>query len=250
MKKIALLIQKKICFLICAIVLAQHNTVAQETQNAPVNHERLYQVELIVFSRNDNNVQKETWPNNITLTYPNNVISLSPAGTNNPDEFTMLSNNERLLNTQAASIAKSGSYTLLFHQAWQQMIVAQKTSILINGGKTVNGHQELEGSIDLSVGQFLKLKTNLWLTQFSLRTEADTKNVWPELPLKPNSFTADTTSTTEPTTHYVSRIVKINQQRSMRSQEVHYIDHPLLGVIIKIIPVEPSNTKLTNTPIN
>jgi hypothetical protein len=31
----------------------------------------------------------------------------------------------------------------------------------------------------------------------------------------------------------------MDQQRNMRSQDLNYIDHPLMGIIIKIIPVNP-----------
>ncbi len=32
--------------------------------------------------------------------------------------------------------------------------------------------------------------------------------------------------------------VKLEQQRRMRSNEVHYIDHPLLGIVIKLTPLD------------
>ena len=31
--------------------------------------------------------------------------------------------------------------------------------------------------------------------------------------------------------------VLMQQKRRMRSQEVHYIDHPMLGVIVKLMPL-------------
>jgi hypothetical protein len=200
------------------------------------NHEKLYQVEVIVFGRSEANPQ-EHWPNNIKLSYPENIISLSEDG--GSEGFSPLASTERSLNPQAATLARSGSYTLLFHQAWRQTIYANKTNIAISGGKIFNGHHELEGSISLSVGQYLKIQTNLWLTKFApAGTPIDTS--WPELPHLPNTFATDVdTSLANP----IQRIVKLNQERTMRSTEVHYIDHPLLGLIIKIVPVETHNEK-------
>jgi hypothetical protein len=158
---------------------------------------------------------------------------LKPEG-NDPTGFNVLPASERQLNAQANTIARSGTYGLLFHQAWRQMIYGRNTNIFISGGKTFNGHQELEGSISISVSQYLKLQTNLWLTQFA-PASIEQNTGWPELP----TFSSDSTTTSESDKapeYVIKRTVKINQQRSMRSKEVHYIDHPLLGIVIKIIP--------------
>lgn len=245
------MISKKFFASICTLLIGLSASVFSNAQNSqnesdnrePDNHERWYQVEMIVFSRNDSGAaQQETWPKNIKLSYPTNFVTLKSADVNDPAGFTTLKPNDRQLNAQAATIAKSGSYTLLFHQAWRQMIYAKKTSILISGGKTFNGHQELEGSIDLSVAQFLKFQTNLWLTQF-VSTQAasllgNEVEGWPALPAIPN---AEPTISDQPADFVTKRIIKVNQQRSMRSVEVHYIDHPLLGIIIKIVPYDAPN---------
>ena len=251
----------RIIGLIIGCLLQQH-TFAADGQNALENHERWYQVEMIIFARNETNLQtnpqQEAWPKDIKLTYPDNIVFLKPTNSNNAEGFNILAINERKLNSQAAAITKNGNYTLLFHQAWRQMIYARNTNIFISGGKTFNGHQELEGSIGLSVAQFLKIQTNLWLTQFAPRNTTPTITApsvtqtsatpsiasttsaenWPELPSL-SSFDMNTSD--QPQDYVTTRIVKISQQRSMRSIEVHYIDHPLLGIIIKIVPSNAAN---------
>ena len=223
------------------ILLCNVNAQAQTEAEVPQNHERMYQVELIVFARNQV-APVEHWPSNIKLVYPENLISLT-ADAISSDEFSMLAPNARLLNLQANTLSK-GSYSLLYHQAWRQMIYGRKTNIAISGGKTFNGHQELEGSIALSVGQYLRVQTNLWLTQFApVGTNFAQLNVtqtWPKLPLRPNTSTGEGEKSQD---YLITRIVKLNQERSMRSNEVHYIDHPLLGIIVKIAPVEILSTK-------
>jgi len=203
-----------------------------EEEKSENNHERWYQVEMIVFARAESNAQ-ETWPNDLKLSYPTNLITLK---SDNPasEGFIPLSPNERLLNTQAATLAKSGTYTVLFHQAWRQIILSHKTNIFINGGKTYNGHQELEGSIALNVAQYLKIQTNLWLTQF-VPSGTQVTETWPELPIPPGATINDTEKTQD---YVIKRIAKISEQRTMRSNEVHYLDHSLLGVIVKIIPYD------------
>lgn len=214
-----------------AVLLTQIAWAQTDTEPArePVNHERMYQVELIVFARPDTNTQ-EVWPTNIHLAYPENLLLVKDEA--NSEGMKLLPAAERTLNPQAAVLAKSGSYTLLYHQAWRQTIYGRKTNLLITGGKTFNGHQELEGSISLSVGQFLKLQTNLWFTQFVPAGTA-TAEAWPELPAIPGFDAASA-----PQDYLVKRIVKLSQQRSMRSNEIHYIDHPLMGLIIKVFPYD------------
>jgi hypothetical protein len=216
------------------VLLCSINVQAQTETESTQNHERLYQVELIVFSRSESNPQ-EHWPNDVKLAFPENLISLDNA----PEGFSLLSPNERLLNSQAATLAKSGSYSLLYHQAWRQMIYGRKTNIAISGGKTFNGHQELEGSIALSVGQYLKIQSNLWLTQF-VPTGTNITETWPELPSPPNTANSEDGKNQD---YLIKRIVKVSQERSMRSNEIHYIDHPLLGIIVKIVPVDIPSPK-------
>jgi Peptidoglycan-binding protein, CsiV len=214
---------------------------AQTETESPQNHERLYQVELIVFARNQA-APEEHWPTDIKLTYPENLLSLK-GETSAYEELSLLTPNERLLNPHAATVSKGG-YSLLYHQAWRQMIYARKTHIAISGGKTFNGHQELEGSISLSVGQYLRIQSNLWLSQFvpagTNVTDPTLTQVWPELPPLPNTANSEGEKSQG---YLIKRIVKLNQERSMRSNEIHYIDHPLLGIIVKIVPVETSSTK-------
>ena len=219
------------------VMLGCFNAQAQTETAALQNNERLYQVELIVFARHQAGSQ-EHWPNDIKLAYPENLQRLKNDGSAS-EEFSLLAANERLLNPHAAPVSKGG-YSLLYHQAWRQMIYGRKTNIAISGGKTFNGHQELEGSISLSVGQYLRIQSNLWLTQFvpaNTQPSTNLTQTWPELPTIPGVLNDESEKSQD---YLIKRIVKLNQERSMRSNEIHYIDHPLLGIVVKIVPVETS----------
>ncbi|MFO1387779.1 CsiV family protein [Cellvibrio sp.] len=226
-------LQKYVRFIVLQLVLLAFATCshAQTDTDTPQNHERVYQVELIVFSRPEINPQ-EAWPTDVKLSYPDNLVSLKTD--NSSEGFSLLPASERTLNAQAATLARSGTYSVLYHQAWRQTIYARKTHIFISGGKNVGGHQELEGSIALSVGQYLKIQTNLWLSQFAPAGTNLTES-WPSLP--PLPF-AEATTSDKSQDYLIKRIVKVSQERSMRSNEVHYIDHPLLGIVVKIIPYD------------
>lgn len=192
------------------------------------------------------------------------------------ETFYLLPDNERQLNAQAQKLQRSSRFEVLFHQAWRQIITNKKASkaILINGGQTFGQHQALEGSIRLSVATYLELQTNLWLAQFDLNVGQEVTQTWPEIPLRPNysvasmhnlsldsaveaeleqALAAENTqwgdaslneiADTSATENFITRqIILLQQERDMRSNEVHYIDHPALNVIIQVTPYTPATT--------
>lgn len=234
-------------------------------------HERWYQVELIVFARQIDNSQ-EYWPTNIQLSYPINWVALKKPGESSADgsppvdssrqPFSILPDSDKKLLNHANALKRNSRYRVLFHNSWRQFIGKQTKApaILISGGGTYDGYHELEGSITLSVAQYLKLETNLWLSQFEIN-RGQAPGEWPQIPKMPNTVGEETSEMEDPNllpseqwpnqsgledqesalsdinrTHLTQRIALMKQERRMRSREIHYIDHPLFGLIIQITP--------------
>ncbi|MEH6556663.1 MAG: CsiV family protein [Oceanicoccus sp.] len=186
--------------------------------------------------------------------------------------FTLLENDQLQLTPMARRISRQNDFQQLFHGAWRQPIAARNVaeSILIRGGTQYDDHYELEGSISLGLERYLHINTDLWLSTF-VTTSPQDGYVWSVLPQAPATLNAerkakngdafsiddDFSATTSqnllspPSQNYdnffsnltsnsyaVEKTVTLRQQRRMRSNELHYIDHPLLGLIIKIIPYE------------
>lgn len=187
------------------------------------------------------------------------------------EPFYLLPANERQLNSQAQKLQQNPRFELLFHQAWRQVITNKRSSkaILINGGQQYGQHQSLEGSIRLSVATYLEIQTNLWYSQFDVNVGQEISRQWPAIPMRPNFSSAaltglslesnmeleqalaaenqqwksegyaggTTLSGEETAPEYVTRqIILLQQERDMRSNEVHYIDHPVLAVLVHITP--------------
>jgi Peptidoglycan-binding protein, CsiV len=234
-------------------------------QQTPPKHDGWYKVEIIIFAKNDYQGM-EQFPTNIQLTYPSNwleFIDPTQAATINAADAAkavyLLTEKDLELHSQAQKFARSSRYKLLFHRAWRQYITSKEKSsgLLINAGQQYDQHHELEGSITLSVATYLQLKTNLWLTQFepykhediiapqeALETQTPNIPQWPKLPTPPNilatqaaQLAAGVPLALEPEQQFMpKRIVLMQEERDMRSNEVHYIDHPVLGIVIKIRP--------------
>jgi Peptidoglycan-binding protein, CsiV len=289
MKSTALKMSAALTFVVSRLLmpdlcLAQDN----QSEKAAPNHQGWYQVEMIIFSRNNPSLQ-EHFPTNIHLGYPsrwqvlkdpnpiasrsvteNNSITNQPAVLTsvvdlNTQPFYMLPAESRQLNSAADKLSRSSDFTILFHQAWRQPITAQSQAdwILINNQRSDEHAPLLSGSIRLSVATYLRLETRLWFAEFEPKLD-DTAKEWPEIPESPDkivqeidatqsSFFSDenqnTPEQTEATTDQwqTKQIVLLKDRREMRSNEAHYIDHPLVGMIIKISPFNPNST---TDPIN
>ncbi len=173
------------------------------------------------------------------------------------DPYYLLPASQRALERDAKAIQRSYNYRLLFHEAWRQPVVDQPEapSLLISAGDKFGQQHELEGTIALSVSRYLHLQTNLWFTRFTHNYGQERGN-WPELPQRPDQrefalATAKSPSAWQqfspPTDDYdkilatpflPERISILRQKRRMRSGEVHYIDHPHLGIVILCTPYD------------
>ena len=117
-----------------------------------------------------------------------------------------------------------------------------------------------------SVATYLKLQTNLWYTQFDMNVGQEQTRQWPLLPQQPNqmatpipglsldsSLEFEQALATEnqqwsngtfgssetdiaPVSYLPRQIILLQQSRDMRSSEIHYIDHPVVGIIIQVTP--------------
>lgn len=244
------------------IVVARKDDAGQE--HWPSNIKLRYPSDWVEL-KNPNSTEMNAGTDGTTAPAPSSIDLTKEA-------FYMLPASERQLNAQAQKLQRNPRFEVLFHNAWRQVITNKKASkaIIINGGQTFGQHQALEGSIRLSVATYLELQTNLWFTQFDVNVGQEITQPWPEIPLRPN-YTAATTSNLSldseleldqalasenaqwangnfdantpaaETENFVTRqIILLQQERDMRSSEVHYIDHPALNVIIQITPYPPA----------
>lgn len=177
-------------------------------------------------------------------------------------QVALLPSNQRELTAESRQIARSNQYKVLFHEAWRQALVGQEQApaILITGGQQYGDHYELEGTLTVSVARYLHVTTNLWLTQFATNYGQERPD-WPDLPRRPNlPFDASTPllpsggavwnqlstnnslgeyNTILASPYVIEHISIMRETRKMYSKELHYLDHPLLGLMVKITPYQP-----------
>lgn len=225
---------------------------------------RDYQVELLIFSHQGSaGLGDEIWPdiNELPglparqLAYKEN----NPAGT----YFTRLPKSAMQLSGKQASLRRSPEYRVLFHESWTQPVDTKRNSnrIRIKGGDILdNGLYELDGSISISRGRYLHVRSELFHSrqlspeEFSLLlkphsnelsepastteqelsvTSVETTAEDSQSPVSANGNRYLTTQTVVP--DFLT--VRMSSARRMRSKELHYLDHPLFGALILVTPL-------------
>ncbi len=183
-----------------------------------------------------------------------------------PTPFITLPATNREFYGKAAYMQRSGSYTTLFHETWVQPARSESDAIPIVVDRSGDTKQwpRLQGSVKLHISRYLHLETNLWLNTsgdylpgqwrmpppplgpVSLIIEEPEPELTAELledandtgiAFNPLADPVETELAPEPVYGW-RHAVLLNQKRRMRSVEVHYIDHPMLGAVIKLTPLD------------
>ncbi len=209
---------------------------AQETRH--------YQVELILFtSRATPSTQGERFDDTPVLPDLGRAVDLERGPL--PEGFQALSAGAAGLAGVKARLQGSGRYRVIAHKIWRQpgLDRAAAVPVRVRGGTDYSTRflqhgvqaspqgseglpmagkagalEEVDGTVTVVLGRYLHLYTDLVFRTPMTRPDAQGHQ--------------------EPGPSLVS--VRVQGQRRMRSRELHYLDHPLLGVLVQITPVEPS----------
>jgi hypothetical protein len=121
--------------------------------------------------------------------------------------FKWLPTGELALKREAQQIARAAGLHLLWHGAWMQPVPDRDGEthlpMLLQVGQRIGNEYQVEGRIDVTRGRYLHFDTQLWM-----RDET------------PDSYFA------------------LSESRRLRSGELNYLDHPRLGVLVRVDPLE------------
>lgn len=188
-----------------------------------------------------------------------------------PTPFIALPSSQLEFRGKAAYMQRSGGYRTLFHETWVQPVrhEASALPLILDRSGDTGQWPRLQGSIKLYLSRYLHIQTNLWLN-----TAGDyLPGLWrmPAPPLGPPSLIIEELpAELEPEAEsppagwavadgedelagdpneallaeeelgpvYPFRhAVLLQQKRRMRSTEVHYLDHPLFGLVVTLKPL-------------
>ncbi len=146
------------------------------------------------------------------------AVSDAAAVPENQFTFRVLRPEELQLTNQYRVLARLPAYHPLVHGGWVTLGLPDSSALPVDLG--VLGVVNPAGTVRLSLTRFLHLKLDLTYvdTQAAQRGPAPAQGDLTDLPIAPR--------------------YRIDAERTTRSGELHYFDHPAFGVLIKVTPVK------------
>jgi len=197
-----------------------------------------YKVEVLVFSNTNPEVlDDEFWPAGLELTAKTREVQLTQAGSQF-GAYQRLPSNRLLFNDEKARLSSYPGFNILFHAGWHQPVTSHKSAkaIRVQGGNMLdNGRYELDGYITIDKGRYLHFRPELLHSRQLTPQEMQVLQAVEHQGEASNVVAINTGAQDYLTPEHLT--VKLEQQRRMRSKEVHYLDHPLMGVLVLITPL-------------
>ena len=152
------------------------------------------------------------------------------------------------LTAEAAALTRRAVGRVLLHGAWLQPVPERGSPepILIQSNEAIADRWRIEGTLAITLGRFLHVAAELWYQPNASPTQsrdlAEGATGWFSLTDDPDQDVAvlagipfDLDEAVDPGLPYQV----LSELRRMRSGELHYLDHPSFGMLIRVIPVEP-----------
>lgn len=168
--------------------------------------ERTYDVQVLIFSHiTSNTLQLQHWP---AITPNNQAMPAAPA----PQTAYDLQREKKILQ-------KNTHYQILLDAAWPETWHNDTSTITIPFVSN-NGQSQLTGTMTITLGHYFDVHTNFFFTtQTDMLRKIDVTDYFSRWDKSTFTF-------------------QFLQNRRMRSNELNYLDHPLIGMFIKIIPLK------------
>lgn len=230
---------------------------------------RDYVVELLIFAHNAiGDADDERWPQTTAAAKPKALdLFGGDAAPRRAKGFSRSDRHDAALEHIRRRLMNADNYRLLAHRSWRQpgLSAADAVPIRIAAGPVIDNpaqHQrlaeqssstapsasrqapdpggarrELEGAITVTLGRYLHVRTDLVYWRVMPETFGPDAATAAANPATADS-TPDPIAVNAPTPAAEPapspRLIgfRMQQHRRMRSQELHYLDHPMLGVIV------------------
>ncbi|HLB57132.1 MAG TPA: CsiV family protein [Coxiellaceae bacterium] len=168
---------------------------------------RTYNVQVLIFSHiTPATIALQRWPV-ITENLPAQtaVTTSSPA---------------TALQSEKNALLRDPNYKILVDESWIESWSGDQSTVNI---PVVSSNGKLNGAIAITLGHYFDVNANLLLTEpTNLLQKLDTNNYFSKWDQSNFTF-------------------QLLQHRRMRSDELNYFEHPVFGMLIKILPVNTAS---------
>ncbi|MFB3105100.1 MAG: CsiV family protein, partial [Pseudomonadales bacterium] len=150
--------------------------------------------------------------------------------------YRWLPEDELLMQTEARRIEARDALHILLHGRWIQPVPERTLPepLLVQTGARVGNTQQLEGTMAVTLGRYLHFQATLWYREPALGQQPV------DIPLGGGFLGGSPFSRIDrPITLPESNqgYMLLSQSRRLRSNEIHYLDHPKFGIVVRIDPV-------------
>ena len=216
---------------------------------------RYYDVEVVIIENlNSASRKSENWPLQVHMTQPEKIVPLGepvpklkewlPKEVDLKLSYRVLNSSNYQLTEHVEKLSESDSKRVIFHTAWRQPGLDKHKAIPVyfkreipvppvvenessfEQEQTATNPTELEGILRVTLARYLHLEAEL-----SLRDK---------LPAASSDNPFEVLDSEVPVEGLEKQgIIHLKQKRRrIRSKELHYLDHPVLGILILITPYE------------
>ena len=206
-------------FLIVSQTHADDRTAAKDLKE--------YDVEIIIFEdAHARYLRSETWKQKTKTSEQQSANTKS----NKINATGFKSIKPAILKKQYNRINASSEYNVLFYGAWRQAGLDKSKAYEININKLKSRHTDkskntLTGTFKLVLARYLHIYNQLNYQRKITATTGSAEN---------EKQTGALNNDMVPS----NGLYPLNSHARMRSKQLHYIDHPLVGMLIQINPVE------------
>lgn len=219
-----------------------------------------YKVELIVFENLDPSATTaEVWPENPGTPPLDNAVDLAtitaaarpsppPNGT-----WQWLDQSQLGLNAQVRRLNRSQHYKTILHVGWIQPVDSSDKGQAVHifdgmaAGHPAAEHNDntpsattaaphiLDGTFTLREGRFLHVDVDLGYIK---TVTVDASPPATDTPPTTDAAAGTDTAAAASSTQTKQLLVRMTQSRRIHSGELHYLDHPLFGVLFEVTPYD------------
>ena len=126
------------------------------------------------------------------------------------DSYRWLPAQTHALKTEARRLRNSEGLDIIWHGRWMQPVPSRSAGEpLMLTVQSTPGRGRLAGTLQVTLGRYLHFDAELWLEQ-------------------------------APESEAAAPYMQLKQARTLRSDELHYLDHPRMGILVRIDPLPPS----------
>ena len=225
---------------------------------------RYYDVEIVIIENlTDEQRNSENWPLQVNLTLPEKIVQLGqtvlsewlPQDVDLKSSYKVLKPRTYQLTKEVEKISESKTQRVIFHTAWRQPgldknlalpiyfkrevpappVIEDENNLIQNNeeistldSKKVNRSPSiLEGIFRVTLARYLHLEAELVYQ----------KKV-PPITRSDNPFSVLDNENKRNKIEKQGVIYLKQKRRRIRSSELHYLDHPVLGILVRITPYE------------